>query len=525
MLHALALRPDDLPLRQKLGDLYYHLGQVPHAVECYRVTAGAYAARGDLLQAMALCRAILQVDPRHTETQQALAELYARQTARSQPVLMATPLKANAFPVGAVELPRETTTRPGAVVRGVVIPTPALPAVPPSSTTSVDPSALPRVPLFSDLSRNAFVWLLERLDLHHVEAGATITEENEFGDSLFIVASGSVRVERARPEGPPLVLNRLGPASFLGEIALLGSGVRSATVVAEEPTDVFELTRETLDQLVELYPSVKQVMHRFYRDRLFSDLCKTSPLFAAFQGEQLRDIAARFKEVEVDRGTRLQTEGKPVDALYVVFQGRCDVSRKVQGRRVVLTELREGDVLGVTSFLTGEPAATTVTTRCKSTVLRLPARSARDLMAAHPRVAELLRLTGDSAGKALEGAVGGSSGAKETSRAHMQGDLAQVKPTSLLVFLEMERMSGVLRLCRRGQEATLYVKTGRVLDVEKPGGVVEQPADFVGALLAWDAGEFQFSFEPVDREDRVRTATMALLLDAARLQDEANRTS
>lgn len=528
LLGALRSRPDDLPLRSLLGDLYARLGHAGAAIECYRVVAGAYASAGHLLPAIAACRAILNLDRTHTGTQKLLADLYARQTSAPSAVKVPAPrpsVEARAVPP-APSAP--VYALPGWLEDEPDVPTITGVEVPEvyeldSAELSVDPGALPHVPLFSDLSRKAFVWLLPRLEVRRVLAGDVVAEEGDFGDSLFIVVSGTLRVEKRRKDGPPLVLNLLKPNSFFGEIALLGSGVRSATVVADTDAQLLELTRPVLDELLEEHPGVNAVMRRFYRERLFSDLMKTSPLFRTVQKDQVRALVARFKEVTADRGTRLQVEGKKATGLHVILDGRCEVSRLVDGRRQTLSELGPGDLFGGTSFLTGELPATTVTARVRTTALVVPTSAAPEVLSQHPQVRDLLALVKDAGEKVMDSAVASAKSGKTGKTAairHLQGDLGQLKPTSLLVFFEMERMTGVLRLDTGKAQASLFINGGRIYDVEAPGRV-EDPVAKVSEVLGWEKGTFDFAFGPVDREDRVKTGTTGLLLEAARVADEA----
>lgn len=518
VISALRAEPQNLPVRSLLGWLYARLGHSAEAIECFRVVASAQASAGNLLAAVSSCHAILKLDPAHTGTQKLLAELFARQGAAPAPVRVSAPqTSAVAKPQKPWLLPawlEEDDEEPPVVV-GVEIP--QLPELE-GEELEVDPGTLPRVPLFSDLSRKAFVWLLPRLEVHRVAAGERITTEGDLGDSLFIVVAGVVRVEKRRAGGPPLIINRLGANTFFGEIALLGSGERSASVVAETDAELLELTREVLDELIEQHPPMDKVMRRFYRDRLLADLVKTSPLFRSLALEQVRDLSGRFKELKVERGTRLQVEGKRPSGLHIILDGRCEVSRTVDGRRAVVSEIGAGAAFGGTSFITGEAAATTVTARVRTTVVCVPNSTAPELLAQHPQMREILALVKDGGDKVMETAL--LSPAKAGKTSNLQGDLAQVPPTSLLVFFEMERMTGVLRLNDGRTRAALFLKAGRVLDVEAPQRV-EEPMGRLSELLTWNTGRFEFSFEPVDREDRIQTGTTGLLLEAARVADEA----
>ncbi len=83
--------------------------------------------------------------------------------------------------------------------------------------------------------------LLARIgEVRHLAAGEVVFREGDPGKEMFIVLSGRVRVQRRTRHGP-VTIATLGPGSFFGEMSLLEKLARSATVVAEEPSDVIAI--------------------------------------------------------------------------------------------------------------------------------------------------------------------------------------------------------------------------------------------------------------------------------------------
>lgn len=95
-----------------------------------------------------------------------------------------------------------------------------------------------RVPFFKPLDPNAIIEIARMLRPLEVTERAVIVRKGRHGDSMFFIASGQVEIAGT---SPPV---RLGEGAFFGELALLGDGIRTATVVATMPTTllVLELT-------------------------------------------------------------------------------------------------------------------------------------------------------------------------------------------------------------------------------------------------------------------------------------------
>ena len=104
-------------------------------------------------------------------------------------------------------------------------------------------------------------------------------------------------------------------------------------------------------------------------------------------------------------------------------------------------------------------------------------------------------------------------------RPALRGDLANVAVSSVLAWLDVERKTGVLVLVGSGV-ARVLLKNGRVHRVELEGHSAGSRAA-VMTVLGWRAGEFEFSDEAVDAADEVGAGTSVLLIEHARLTDEA----
>ena len=112
-------------------------------------------------------------------------------------------------------------------------------------------SSLRRIFLFETLSDSELRLIAPYLEERMFQEGDVVCEEGAPGDSFFVVASGSVAVSRA---GEKLV--DIGQGSHVGELALVLDRNRTATVTANGPTRLFELTRASFNTIAEHRPDL-----------------------------------------------------------------------------------------------------------------------------------------------------------------------------------------------------------------------------------------------------------------------------
>jgi len=101
-------------------------------------------------------------------------------------------------------------------------------------------------PFFGGLSDASLDLLISMLVERRFDTGATVVAEGEPGRSMFVVHTGRLAVSRLVESGGAIRIADLDPGDFFGEMTLLEMQNRSATVVAETPTLLYELTAQKL---------------------------------------------------------------------------------------------------------------------------------------------------------------------------------------------------------------------------------------------------------------------------------------
>ncbi|HEY7382259.1 MAG TPA: cyclic nucleotide-binding domain-containing protein [Beijerinckiaceae bacterium] len=101
-------------------------------------------------------------------------------------------------------------------------------------------------PFFGGLPDASLDLLISMLVERRFEAGATVLTEGETGRSMYIVHSGELVVSKLAEPDCVIAMTRLGPGDFFGEMTLIEVQNRSATVVADSPVVLYELTARNL---------------------------------------------------------------------------------------------------------------------------------------------------------------------------------------------------------------------------------------------------------------------------------------
>lgn len=119
---------------------------------------------------------------------------------------------------------------------------------------------LRRAEIFAGLTDEELLKVADLCKAVRVLAGKTIFSEGDEGAELYIIHEGSVRVmiNTRAPDGTVTLstINMLYSGQCFGEMALLHTASRSATVVAADPTTLIVMSEPDFRQLCESNPRI-----------------------------------------------------------------------------------------------------------------------------------------------------------------------------------------------------------------------------------------------------------------------------
>lgn len=110
------------------------------------------------------------------------------------------------------------------------------------------------VPIFVGLSDPALELLSKRSQRELVPPICPIVSEGEPGNTFYLITSGIVRVCKGLGSGKEVELARLGDNDFFGEMCILETLPRSATVQSLTETKLISLTSIDFLHLYETMP-------------------------------------------------------------------------------------------------------------------------------------------------------------------------------------------------------------------------------------------------------------------------------
>ncbi|HEX6489052.1 MAG TPA: MFS transporter [Candidatus Dormibacteraeota bacterium] len=96
--------------------------------------------------------------------------------------------------------------------------------------------------IFEGAARSSIEMLAASMTTVEVPAGTRVINQGDRADYFYVVRSGALEVTRRAEDGSERVVGALAPGEYFGEIGLMQEGVRTASVIAETPTELYRVS-------------------------------------------------------------------------------------------------------------------------------------------------------------------------------------------------------------------------------------------------------------------------------------------
>lgn len=216
--------------------------------------------------------------------------------------------------------------------------------------------------------------------------GELLVAPGDPGKDIFLVLRGSCLIEHAdapeeRTHGHELAVIEGTPAApvFVGEMAYLGGGHRSAVVRSALNVFALRLKPVHIDAIIDRFPSFTRILCRQFCRRL----AEADELLRCEQSK----TAMQARQVSYEAGQTVFEKGQPAHEAYQVVFGVVIEERDGEAPREWGYADAEPVFLGAREFLTGGVYASTVRAKSAAMLLAIEEASRRALIRNYPDVA------------------------------------------------------------------------------------------------------------------------------------------
>jgi CRP-like cAMP-binding protein len=108
------------------------------------------------------------------------------------------------------------------------------------------------VPLLAGLGKHEIEEVGRLAEEVDVGPGHVLMREGSSGAEFFVIVDGAVRIDRGGS-----TVRTLGAGDFLGEIALVDNGPRTATATTETPAKLLVVAHREFHSLMDQFPTIR----------------------------------------------------------------------------------------------------------------------------------------------------------------------------------------------------------------------------------------------------------------------------
>ncbi len=192
--------------------------------------------------------------------------------------------------------------------------------------------SLRSIPLFSSVSDEDLTSLASLLIERRFPKDKTIVEESLPGDYMYVIAEGRVKVTKLSGDGREKILEFLDSGAFFGEMSLLDSAPRSASVTTLAETRVWALARKDFLSLLRKSPDLAMAVIQELTQRLRNENEQASSLSFQRVKDRTMGLLVRLAREDVGRSGRLSTPNLTHQQIAdMIGTSRETVTRVVKG--------------------------------------------------------------------------------------------------------------------------------------------------------------------------------------------------
>jgi CRP-like cAMP-binding protein len=250
------------------------------------------------------------------------------------------------------------------------------------------PGLLVTVPFLSGVPVDSLQTLAAQSHVRRLHKGDVLIRQGEFGHSMFVLLRGAVAVQVVNEQGEQQQVARLDkPGDFFGEVALLGRGARTATVICDVDAMLLEIEKHHFDRLSRKHKEMIDELEGFYHSRSIATALRVHRYLGQLDAAMLDALGRGATMRKFARDEIVYRQGEKSDTVLLVKDGVLKMARKAHdGRMSILAYYNTNDVVGSHDGWGGRPADLVALGVCE--IIFLPREPFERMRTSHPAIFE-----------------------------------------------------------------------------------------------------------------------------------------
>jgi cAMP-dependent protein kinase regulator len=220
--------------------------------------------------------------------------------------------------------------------------------------------------LFSACTEEQITEVINAMFSVQKKAGETIIRQGDEGDNFYIIDEGETEVY-VKKDGAEKMVATIGKGNFFGELSLMYSQPRAATIKAKSPCTLWALDRVTFRRIIINSSSGKAKVYKSMLDKV-----KILDSLNAREKAELADALVETRQF--NDGEYIITQGERGDSFYIIMEGNARITKSDKpgkGKEKDIATIGKGDYFGEMAILSDSARAASVIAKGKVKCLTL----------------------------------------------------------------------------------------------------------------------------------------------------------
>ncbi len=243
--------------------------------------------------------------------------------------------------------------------------------------------------LFSSFDSSHIDTLMKNLKYRKLKDKEVLNIMGEKATSLYIIISGAISGYLTL-NNKRTYLGDVHEDDICGETAYFTGGRRTAELIANGETEIFELPYAMLDSFKSKFTVFNKSIEELYRTRMLVKQLALTPVFEAITADCRETLAKKMHPVKIKAGATLFKQDDSSLDLFLVRSGKLAITIEVKGEQRLLKTVETGAIIGEMAIAAGHKRTATIRAISDCILMRLKGEDYEDFHRNCPPLQQVL---------------------------------------------------------------------------------------------------------------------------------------